>query len=190
MKEKYYKLFVDCYNKKSTCLFPNPPIEGELCEDGKNISAKYLEGIRIDFPSGDDEANFLPMHSCLRINSGIVSQQFRDVVEPYITDPTAVEFVPVKVVHEKYGERTYYIMHFLRFEDAIDEANSKIMTYPDGTRTIMVPSLKRSFIKTKHLFCVDAVGSTIVSDTLKKALLKNGMKEGLSFSKSCISEDK
>ena len=79
--------------------------------------------------------------------------------------------------------------HFLRFEDVIDYAKSKIMGNFDGTQTVMVPSLKRSLIKDKHLFCIDAIGNVIISDTLRKVLKKNGISKGLSFSKSCVSED-
>ena len=188
MNVKYYALFADCYCKEATCLHPEQTIDSRGCFDGDGKSVSHLAGTRFAFPV-DDSTNFLPIQVSLKIDCNIVSQQFKEVVEPYIDYSTDVEFVPVTVSHYKYGERPYYIMHFLRFEDVIDYAKSKIMGNFDGTQTGMVPSLKRSLIKDKHLFCIDAIGNVIISDTLRKVLKKNGISKGLSFSKSCVSED-
>lgn len=188
MKDSYYKLFADCYCKEATCLHPSLSIDERKCFDGDGKSLSHLAGTRFEFPINDEEAKFLPILVSVGIDCYLVSKQFKDVVEPYITSSSGVEFVPVKVFHRNERERLYYIMHFLRFEDVIDYANSKIVRYSDGTQTVMVPSLKLSKIRDKHIFCIDAVGNVIISNTLRRTLIKNGMKEGLSFSKSCISE--
>ena len=188
MKKNYYKLFADCYCKGATCLHPNSSIDEKRCHDGDGKSISYLEGFRFVFPKDNNDDEFLPILNSLGIDCNIVSQQFKDIVEPYITDSTSIEFVPVKVYSEKYGERPYYIMHFLKFENVIDYESSKIITYADGTKTVMVPHLKLNLIKNLHLFCVNAVGHIIISDILKKALIRKGLKYGLAFSKSYICE--
>ena len=35
----------------------------------------------------------------------------------YIDDETQVEFLPVKAHSEEYGEKQYYILHFLKIHD-------------------------------------------------------------------------
>lgn len=56
-----------------------------------------------------------------------LSPHLKELFEHYVTDSTLIEFYPVPVVSEQYGDRTYYLLHFTRWCDVRNEKMTSFM---------------------------------------------------------------
>ena len=62
---------------------------------------------------------YCPFHSCVGC-ANVIDENMKNLMEKYINDETQVEFLPVKAHSEEYGEKQYFILHFLKVHDVID----------------------------------------------------------------------
>ncbi|MCD8236089.1 MAG: hypothetical protein LUD00_05425 [Prevotellaceae bacterium] len=139
--------------------------------------AEGFENMTLTLPN-DGKSIYLPMHGCPGA-CDLVSKEFKELVEQFIPEGYPVEFIPAKAMSEVYGERQYYFLHFLKYEDAIMLDKSKVIYHDDGSYTVAVPVIDMSKVRNLHFFMVDAVCGLTISSELRLALIKNGLKTSL-----------
>lgn len=54
-----------------------------------------------------------------------VSEELMELFKSYLTPSEKVDFIPVEVKSDQYGDRTFYIMHFEKVYGEIDKDHSK-----------------------------------------------------------------
>ncbi|MCM1313454.1 MAG: hypothetical protein NC206_08370 [Bacteroides sp.] len=174
-KKRFYILQQNCYFKGVCCLIPTKKVK-EFMYDGKE--AKGFENMTVTLPN-DGKSIYLPMHSCPGACE-VVSKEFKELVEKYIPEGYPIEFIPVRAVSEVYGERQYYFMHFLKYEDAIILDKSKVIYHEeDGSYTVCVPVIDASKVRNLHIFKIKSVCGLTISGELRLALIKNNLKTSL-----------
>lgn len=173
-KKRFYILEQNCYFKSVCCLFPTEKIR-KFMYDGQE--AEGFENMTLTLPN-DGKSIYLPMHGCPGA-CDLVSKEFKELVEQFIPEGYPVEFIPAKAMSEVYGERQYYFLHFLKYEDAIMLDKSKVIYHDDGSYTVAVPVIDMSKVRNLHFFMVDAVCGLTISSELRLALIKNGLKTSL-----------
>lgn len=173
-EKKFYILQQNSYFKGVNCLFPTKKIK-KFMYDGQE--AEGFENMTLTLPN-DGKSIYLPMHGCPGA-CDLVSKEFKELVEQFIPEEYPVEFIPAKAVSEVYGERQYYFLHFLKYEDAIALNLSKVIYFDDGSYTVAVPVIDVSKVRNLHFFMLDAVCGLTISGELRLALIKNGLKTSL-----------
>ncbi len=152
---------------------------------GKLTDLTNLKDMLFKYPDEHTEVQFLPLQANTKVmDCYLVSQELKDVMMPFVKDYDGVEFIPVRLMNHQNEIHRYYIMHFTRYEDAIDYEHSKIL---DGM--VLVPTLKAEPIQNLHLFTIQSVAETIVSRELRLAIIKAGQKTSLMFDKVRLDTD-
>ena len=54
----------------------------------------------------------------------VVSEELKELLEQYVEDFSIINFLPINIVSNEYGDKIYYIVHFNRNMDVIDEAST------------------------------------------------------------------
>ena len=107
------------------------------------------------------------------------SEELKQFLEENIPQGYPLEFLPIKVISEEFGDRLYYIIHFTTVFDVIDEVHSKRIPM---TGDITVPCLKYEKVKELDFFnSTYSLGGIFISDRLKKMMKKKGVDIGLIF---------
>ena len=101
----FYKLVVNGYEKEAGVIHPVGEWPLSMVRDGVEVKdwkvpvAQLRDGKYCHFDFAPD-------------GSYMVSEELKALMESFIGDDPNVEFLPVKVLSEEYGDRTYYIVHF------------------------------------------------------------------------------
>ena len=113
------------------------------------------------------------------VNPYFANEELKQLIEQNLPADYPLEFLPVKTMSEEYGENLYYIIHFTKIFDVIDEKHSK---YVPGTDSIAVPCIDYNKAKDLDFFNSTARrGSFIVSDKIKKLMKKRKLDTGIEF---------
>lgn len=70
-------------------------------------NVEKIDNLTLELADGEYR-DFLPC-DCFRL---AVSLCMKELFERYGVDPEVLEFIPVPVISEEYGDRTYYLLHF------------------------------------------------------------------------------
>jgi hypothetical protein len=109
----------------------------------------------------------------------LVCKELKQLIEDNIPPDTPVEFIPAKIVSEGYGDKTYYIINIIEiYADVIDQAHSKRI--PE-TGDITVPCYFYEKCKDLVLFQASRFSPPIVSNNLKKIIIKEKLNGGIYF---------
>ena len=169
---RYFKI-IETSSPKVGMLFGPDNINVNEITDGVPFEKKEMEvELRKNyFP------NFILSSSCIRI----VSPEMKQLMEEYITDKSAVEFFPVKVVSKEYGDRIHYGLHFTKIYDVLNPDCSWYVYGGEG-RSITKPGIDKAKAEGLHLFniCTSTFG-TIISDELRRAINRHKLNLGISF---------
>ena len=171
MEKKFFRLVTNAYDNVGGLLYAPKgvyrlAVDGEPVKNWENIIMKLKDGLYTDFSSCVGGAN-------------LVSIEFKEVVEKFIPNDYPLEFLPVKAESEKYGNRTYYIMHFKKIFDVIDKRHT---VYVDGTDCVIKVCLDYQKSKDLHIFNTQpAINDVIVSGELRRMLRKYKLDLGFVF---------
>lgn len=109
----------------------------------------------------------------------VVSPRLKELFERYVADSTLIEYYPVKVVSEQYGDRIYYLLHFTRWCDVRNEQMTTLMPrskYPSR----MVLDYEK--VCNLSIFNSDSYHlSILVSDEVRRAMKREKMHVGIEF---------
>lgn len=173
MGENYYRLNIDGYFKPGGVLYAPKGTDTLLIQDAKEI----FEWDKLIFSLVN--GIYMPYHAA-NIGCNLIDYELKKIIKKYIPENYPIEFLPVKVQSNEYGEREYYIIHFKIIFDVIDPINS---LYVEGNKNIIKPCL--DFNKVKYLDIFNsrpAINDIIISERLKKEIIKHKLNIGMEFS--------
>ena len=82
------------------------------------------------------------------IVSRLVNEELKELLEEY-AEREFVEFIPITVKSKEYGDRQYYIVHFKKIYDVIDEENT---VFNDFTGSVIKLRVDYAKVKNLHVF--------------------------------------
>ena len=164
MKRKYYRIIMNAYERRIGTLYAPKGTDTRLISDAKPI------------PDWQD------------LGGNLVNEELKSIIEEFIIPDYPIEFLPVKAISEEYGEKQYYIMHFKIIFDVLDLDNSVYHYYEDGGKSIVKPCLDLMKVNDLDIFnSLPAINDIIVSDRLRKVIIKRNLNFGFVFSElKCV----
>ena len=170
---KCYRIITQGYDDECGVMYgpsdwPTPiALDGKEVKNWKSLSFELKDGI------------YCPFHHCVG-TVNIVDEDMKGIMEKYVDEDTQVEFLPVKAHSSEYGDKQYYILHFLKIHDVIDEEHTVYFDRDDKDSIIKVAfSCKK--VKNLHLFNAQPVNDVYVSEKLYKEIKKNHLGKGISW---------
>jgi len=132
----------------------------------------------IEFTLQDGE--YLPFMNS-NVMAIFVNEDLKKLIDEIVPEEYPLEFLPIKVKSEEYGDRTYYLIHFKIVFDVIDEVNS--VRIP-STKSIAIPYIDYNKAKDLDFFNHTArFNDIIVSDKMKKLMKQRNLDTGIDFVK-------
>lgn len=172
MEKRYYNIIIDGYDKGGLMYAPSDWPFHPIILDGEDIMSS--QQLVLELRDGP----YRHFNSCVG-GGNIVSKDFMDTILPFITPETCLEFLPVKVVSQEYGDKEYYIMHFTKIHDVI---NKDATLYVPGTDSIVKLRLDNEKVKELDVFNSQPyVNDVIVSKRVCNAIKKNHLDVGIEF---------
>lgn len=177
MVKKYFEWIRDGYYKSGGVLYAPQEAIYPISKDGEVLNCENLVFTLKD-------GNYMPYHAA-NAGANLIDEQLKTTIEEFINNDYPIEFLPVKAQSEEFGEKQYYIMHFKIIFDVIDPLNT---LYVPGTKSIIKLCLDNYKVKDLDIFnSQPAVNDVIVSDRLRKAIIKRKLDIGIEFSQlRCI----
>lgn len=119
-----------------------------------------------------------PNYSFLGGDVSCISEEWKNIIEPFVEGDPSIEFIPVEVISEEYGNRTYYLVFIEEDPEIVDYERSK---YICGDR-LTVPCLRYEKVKNLNLFGVkDSIFNFIISKRIYKLLKDAKLTNGIEF---------
>lgn len=135
-------------------------------ENWENMEFTLKRGTYLPFMNSDTTANF-------------ANEELKNLVQELIPLDYPLEFYPIHVKSEEYGEKTYYLIHFKIIFDVIDNENSVWV----GS-SIAKPCIDYKKAKGLDFFnATNAINEIMVSDKMKKLMQQKKLDTGIEFKK-------
>ncbi len=135
-------------------------------ENWQNIEFELKGGIYLPFMNSNTNANF-------------ANEDLKNLIQEIIPVDYPLEFYPIRVKSEEYGDKIYYLIHFKTIFDVIDKKNS----------VWVVNSIAKPWIDYKKVEDLDffnssyAINTIMVSDKIKKLMQQRKLDVGIEFRK-------
>lgn len=172
MDIKYYKIIVNGYDEEGGIIYAPSDWPYPIAQDGEDV--KNWQALVLELKDGV----YRHFNRCVG-GANVISSEFKEVLTPFISDYSAIEFLPVIVKSKEYGDKEYYIMHFKKIYDVIDRKNT---IYVEGTDSIIKVRLDYNKVKDLHIFNTQpAVNDVIVSAKLKNYIKRAKLGAGVIF---------
>lgn len=171
---KYYEIIPDGNDKRKGVLYVVGSYNYPITVDGEDV--KGLDTLAFELRDGE----YAHFHMCVG-GANVVSEELKTLFEQYCQDNPYIEFLPIKVDSDKYGEKQYYIMHFKVIYDVIDKEHT---AYLKGPTYCSIVRLAVDHEKAKHLHVFNsrpAVQDVIVSEDVYKEMRKRELDRGTEF---------
>lgn len=177
---KFYKIMLQGYDDTCGVMYAPSDWPTPVASDGKEV--KNWQSLRLEHKDGV----YCPFHNCVG-TANVIDEEMKKVMEQYVNDETQVEFLPVMAHSEEYGDKQYYILHFLKIHDVIDTEHSVYADINDKD-SLIKPVFCCEKVKNLHLFnSRPYVNDVYISEKLYKDISKHGLKKGISFAHiSCL----
>jgi hypothetical protein len=169
---KCYKIIIQGYDDECGVIYAPQDWGYPIAEDGKEVN--NWQSLKLELRDGI----YCHYHMCIG-GANLVDDEMKRLFEQYITEDTQIEFLPVQVYSEIYGEKRYYILHFKKIHDVLDLEHT---VYSYNRRSIIKPVFNISKVRGMHLFnSRPAISDVNVSEMLYKAIKKNNLAKGIQF---------
>ncbi|GHT79472.1 hypothetical protein AGMMS50262_23210 [Bacteroidia bacterium] len=133
-------------------------------KDWENIVFELKGGIYLPFMNANVTANF-------------ANEDLKNLIQKIVPHDYPLEFFPINVKSEEHGDKTYYLIHFKKIFDVIDNENSVWIV-----DSIAKPWIDYNKAKDLDFFNSSArINGIIVSDKMKKLIKKNKLDAGIEF---------
>lgn len=114
---------------------------------------------------------------CANVAPSFVNEELKQLIKEALPGDYPLEFFPIKVKSEEFGDRLYYMLHFRKIFDVIDEEHSD-----RALGSITKPCIDYEKAKDLDFFNSTAyTDSFIVSDKLKRLMKKRKLDIGIEF---------
>lgn len=111
--------------------------------------------------------------------ANFANKDLKLLIEDNLPECYPLEFLPIKTISEEHGDNLYYIIHFTKIFDVIDEENSIRVS---ATSSIVKPYLDYAKVKDLDFFNSTArINGIIVSGKIKRLMKKNRLDAGIEF---------
>lgn len=104
----------------------------------------------------------------------IISSELKEIFEKYSSD---VEYIPVRIYTDKEKYVVYYILHFTKYFDVIDDVNSDRI---NETITHLCVHYQKT-LDLNLFWYPDYLGDVIISDKVYREIKKNKLTKGIDF---------
>ena len=168
---KFYEIIVRG-NARGGVLYAPKSWPRPIAIDGEEV--KNWQSLVVELKDGP----YRNFNMCVG-NANIVSEHLKQVIQDVVGPHPYLEFLPIQATSEEYGDRTYYIMHFKKIFDVIDKENT---VYVPGTDSII--KLRVDYNKVKGLKIFNSqpyINDVILSDDVRKAIMRNHLDDGIEF---------
>ena len=170
---KYFEIILDGYDKFGGVLYAPKEVKYGIVEDSEEVD-KSVFNMTFTLKDGG-YTHFLGSN----IGAHFVSAELKQLIESYISDEYPLEFIPVQILSEIYGNKEYFIIHFTKIFDVIDPENT---VYIPDTNSIIKVCLSQAKVKDLHIFNTRPyVNYVIISEKLRKDMRKLKMNVGIEF---------
>lgn len=168
---KYYEIVV-VGNAKGGVLYAPPSWPFPIAHDGEEVH--NWESLILTLQDGP----YRNFNMCVG-HANIVSEQMKEVLEKFLDSNSELEFLPVRVISKEYGDRIFYIMHFTKVYDVIDEKHT---VYVPGTDAIIKLRVDYNKVKDLNIFnSQPVINDVIISDKVRRELKRNKLDDGIEF---------
>ena len=171
---KVYKIMIQGYDDTCGVMYAPSDWPYPIALDGEEV--KNWQSLRLELKDGI----YCPFHCCVGC-ANVINEEMKNLMEKYIDNETQVEFLPVKAHSDEYGEKQYYILHFLKIHDVIDTEHTVYSDINDKDSVIKLAfSCKK--VKNLHLFnSRPLINDVYISEKLYKDISKHNLTKGISF---------
>lgn len=170
MKKKQFYRFIP--NEQGGILFAPKGtdtlfgLEVKPIEDWENAVFMLKYGYYLPFMDSNVSAQF-------------ANEELKNTIQEIIPADYPLEFYPIQVKSEKYGDETYYLIHFKTIFDTIDKKNSIW-----AGNSITKPHVDYDKAKDLDFFNSSyAINSIIISDKMKRLMQQRKLDAGIDFVK-------
>lgn len=168
----YYELIENGYDKRAGILYAPSEWPYPIALDAMEV--KNWQNLCVELRDGE----YCSFHEC-DAGANMISEELKNLLISFIGENENVEFLPVKARSEKYGDRTYYIMHFKIIYDVIDTENT---VYVPGTDIITKVRIDQEKAQGLKVFNTQpAINDVIISEDVYQAIKRNKLDMGLEF---------
>jgi len=172
MNMKYYRIIVDSSDIKGGIMYAPSNWPYPIARDAENV--ENWQSLVLELKNGD----YRHFNLCIG-GANIISNEFKDVLLPFVSNDSAIEFLPVLVKSKDYGDKEFYILHFKKIFDVIDKRNT---IYAKGTDVIIKKRLDYYKVRDLDIFnSQPAINDVIVSAKIKKIIKRAKLDFGLEF---------
>lgn len=173
MNSVYYEVIIKGNHKSGILYGPAHWPHRPIARDAEEV--KDWESLVLTLKDGP----YCPFNDCVG-SANVVTEELKELIQSFVPQDYDVEFLPVKVKSEEYGDKLCYILHFTKIFDVIDRENT---IYFEDTDVILKIRLDSEKCRNLHLFNTSPyVNDVVVSAELKNAIIRKHLDFGIEFS--------
>jgi hypothetical protein len=133
-------------------------------ENWENIEFTLKDGEYLPFMNSNTIANF-------------ANEELKILIQEIVPADYPLNFYPIRIKSEEYGDKIYYLIHFKTIFDVIDEKNSVWVG-----NNIAKPCIDYEKVKDLDFFNASyAINKILVSDKMKKLMQQRKLDAGIDF---------
>jgi hypothetical protein len=171
---KYFEMMMDAYYEPGGVIYAPQGTPYPLARDVQKVIG--YENLKFELRDGA----YLH-YRAVNAGANIVSKELKDLIMEYIPKDYPLEFLPITVHSDVYGNRQYFIMHFKVIFDVINKGKT-IYAIPDDETSVIKLCLDCKKVEYINIFNSQPnINDVIVSDKLRKAIKTKGCDEGIHF---------
>ena len=173
---RFYELMYSDFDKEGGYVAtPKGTVHGLINDaepprnDYKDIYYSLVHGVYRDFMGVTSGGN-------------IVSEELKNVIEQFIPSDYPIEFLPITIHSDLYGDRVYYFLHFTKIFDVINLEDCDCGGREKTMDNIIKTCLDAEKVEGLPIFnSRPYIGDVIISDDLKKAIKRRKLDKGASL---------
>lgn len=168
---KFYEIIVRG-NAKGGVLYAPKSWVCPIARDGEVVL--NWQSLKVELRNGP----YRNFNMCVG-TANVISEDFKAAIQEVIGDVPDLEFLPIMATSKEYGDWRYYIMHFTKIFDVIDEDNT---IYVPNSNSIIKLWLDYDKVKDLKIFNSQPyINDVIVSDDIRRLLKRKHLDDGIEF---------
>lgn len=168
---KYYRIILDGNDKIGGLIYAPKEVKSGFITDANEINESVFDMI---FTLQDGNyTHFIGSD----IGTNFISAELKQLIEDYIPIDYPLEFIPIQIYSDTYGNKEYFILHFKIIFDVLDVENT---IYIPGTSSVIKACLSQTKVENLHIFnSRPVINDVIISEKLRKDMKKFKMNIGI-----------
>jgi len=171
MKKQFYRFLLKDIKGQGVLFAP----KGTDTRFGTEVlPVENWQNIEFELKGG----NYLPFMNS-NTNANFANEDLKNLIQEIVPSDYPLEFYPIRVKSDEYGNKIYYLIHFKIIFDVIDKKNSVWVV-----NSIAKPCIDYEKAKDLDFFnASNAINEIMVSDTMKKLMRQRKLDAGIDFCK-------